>query len=197
MRIISLLLSFLLLVGCATVTPPEAPPTQLSWAARETLLNKLQSWEVNGKIAVHTAQESGSATIDWSQQQQNFRISLMGPFGSHNATLSGQPGAVTLVTSDGKHIVAKSPEQLLAQQMGWQLPVSNMNYWIRGLPAPGIPVSNQFDVYHRLTLLVQQGWNIQYLSYMNVNGIELPQKISISSATVNSKIIIYNWKLNQ
>ena len=46
-----------------------------------------------------------------------------------------------LQTSDGKRYNAASPEQLLAEQWGFHLPVSNMKYWVRGLPVPGIPAT--------------------------------------------------------
>lgn len=187
-----------LMTACTSLTPssPEGTPTQTSWNNRESALTRLTRWQLNGKIAVQTAQDSGSATIDWTQNQQQFQISLMGPLGSNGLKLSGHPGNVTMQTADGKQISAKNAEQLLAEQWGWRLPVSHLKYWVRGLPVPGIPANSQFDSYHRLSQLTQQGAHIQFLSYTRIGGLELPQRIAISSPTIQAKIVVYEWRAN-
>lgn len=194
MRMIWMMFFALLLSACTSIAPPSTP-TSTSWQNREHALNQIQTWQINGKIAVQTAQDAGSATVDWTQNHDQYTLSLMGPLGSGGLKLTGKPGQVNLDTADGKHISAPTAEQLLAQTWGWHLPVSNLNYWIRGLPAPSAPANTHFDQYNRLTDLAQQGWNVQFLGYTRVNGIELPNKIAINSATLKSKIIIHQWKI--
>lgn len=179
--------------SCATITPTPTSNKQIPWENREKTLSRLDNWRINGKIGVQTAQDSGSATINWTQTQQHYIISLLGPLGSNELTLNGGPGGVTMVSANGKQSSAASPEQLLAQQWGWHIPVSNLRYWIRGLPVPGIPASTHFDNYHRLSDLDQQGSHIQFLSYTTANGMELPQKIYITSPSIKTKIVIYEW----
>jgi outer membrane lipoprotein LolB len=190
-------LFFVFVAGCTTIAPPSAPPTQLSWQNREALLARVQSWQIKGKIAVQTAQDAGSATIQWAQNHQQFTLSLLGPLGTHGVTLTGQqPGRVTMETANGKQFSAASPEQLLSEQWGWNLPVSYLKYWIRGLPTPQTPVTtSHFDTYHRLTDLVQQNWHVEFVSYTNKDGVELPQKIYITSASLKTKIVIYEWNI--
>ena len=186
----------ILVTGCSTVsTLPEAPAKQISWKDREARLSRINSWKLSGKIAVETAKDSGSATVDWSQQRQQFTISLLGPLGSGGLTLNGRPGLVTLQSSDGKTYQASNAQELLARTWGWNLPVSYLNYWIRGLPVPGISQQSQFDPYQRLSLLVQQGWQVQYLSYTNVGSVDLPSKITITSNQLKTKIVVYDWQV--
>jgi outer membrane lipoprotein LolB len=109
--------------------------------------------------------------------------------------LAGRPGNVTLQTSDGKTYNAKSPEQLLASQWRFHLPVSNMKYWIRGIPVPGMAANTSFDHYGRLNTLTQQGWRIDYLAYTNVGGVDLPERLSITSPTLKVRIIVYQWNV--
>ena len=197
MRSIYFLLIFLLtitLAACTTVSPP-APPQTTGWENRVNQLARIQNFAVSGKLAARTAQDAGSATVDWKQQGQQFIIALSGPLGAHAMQLTGTPGKVVLKTSDGKQFSATSPENLLAERFGFRLPVSNINYWIRGLPVPGQASQTEFDNFHRLSRLSQQGWNISYLNYTNVNGIELPQKMAIDSKALQVKIVIYNWTL--
>ncbi len=196
-RIIWMFLLITVMTGCSTIAPTPTPPAapKATWSDRQAALTRIQSWTLSGKIAVQTSRDSGSATVDWTQSQRRYTISLLGPLGSNGLKLTGAPGHVTLQTSDGKTFNAKSPEQLLAERWGFHLPVSNMNYWIRGLPVPGTTANTQFDQYGRLTRLVQQGWDVQFLGYSNAGGIDLPQRMSITSPSLNVKIVVYQWHI--
>jgi outer membrane lipoprotein LolB len=194
-NLISILLLTSILTACTTVTSSTEPPVVINQQNREAQLLRLDQFQVNGKLAARTAQDAGSAVVDWQQRGNQYAIALSGPLGAHAMQLTGAPGNVTLKTSDGQRFHANSPEQLLAERFGFRLPVSNINYWIRGLPVPGVPADTTFDSAHRLTKLVQQGWDIAYLNYTKVNGIDLPQKMAIDSAALQVKIVIYQWKL--
>lgn len=184
----------LLISSCSTIAPP-APSVQIPVKDRETSLGRVENWQLNGKIAINTAHDSGSATIDWIQIRNRYTISLFGPLGSNSLKLAGSPGHVTVQTSDGKSASASSPEQLLAKVWGWRLPVSSMHYWIRGLPVPGIPAQSHFDSYGRLTQLNQQGYDVQYLAYTSSKGVDLPSKVFITSPALKVKVIVYGWKI--
>lgn len=181
------------LAGCTSLAPKAPPQAALSWQERQTILNRLQSWQLNGKIAVQTPQDSGSATVDWMQSNSRYAVSLYGPLGTNGLKLSGQPGSVTLVMSDGKRYTANNPDELLAKRWGFHLPVSYLHYWIRGLPVPSLPSNSQFDASHRLVSLTQQGWQVQFLSYMSNGIIDLPEKLVITSSSLKVKIIVYRW----
>ena len=195
-RIIIIVL-VLLITSCTTITPETPVPAQqeLSWKTRQQILSRLQNWQLNGKIAVQTAQDSGSATIDWTQKPKQYAISLLGPLGTHGMKLTGQPGQVTMETAEGKHFTASTAEQLLAEQWGFNLPVSNLYYWVRGLPAPGSMHNEKLDAYQRLTSLSQKGFRIEYLAYTRTGAIDLPAKMTITSPTLKTKIIIYQWNV--
>lgn len=184
------------LSGCATVAPPAAPTSTVTWDARKTQLSRLQNWQLSGKIAVTTAQDSGSASVDWSQRAQNYTISLYGPLGANGMTLNGSAGRVTMQTSNGQTVSAASAEQLIAQQWGWKLPVSYLKYWVRGLPVPNLPQTSTFDGAHRLLALNQQGFSIQFSSYTTSGSLDLPSRLTINSPSFKSKIVIYKWNTN-
>lgn len=200
-RIIWILLLLATVTSCTTMKPSQpsatttAPAPKLAPKDRETALSRIQSWQVNGKIALQTAQNSGSATVDWAQNQRSYNISMYGPLGANGLKLSGRPGYAMLETSDGKRYTANSAEQLLAKRWGWNLPVSNLRYWIRGLPVPNIPAQSQSDNLGRLTTLSQEGWHIQYLSYVNTGTVDLPNKLFITSSSLRVKIFVYQWNV--
>lgn len=184
---------FLFLASCATLPPPSSQPLQLSWAEREQRLGQMERWKLQGAIAIHTPRESGSASLTWQQQAQNYSISLFGPLGSNSVQILGRPGAVSLEDAQGKTFYAQNPEQLLYDQTGWKLPLSNLYYWARGLPVPQLPAQTEFDSFHRLSHLNQQNWQIWFKQYAVFSQNELPTKIVLTHPQLNIKIVIYQW----
>jgi len=184
------------LSSCATIAPPAPKTSAMSWSTRKAQLAQILNWQINGKIAVTTSQDSGSANIDWSQRAQNYTISLYGPLGANNVTLNGSANKVTMQTSNGQTVSAGSAEQLLAQQWGWKLPVSYLKYWIRGLPVPNMPQQSRYDDAQRIATLNQGGFTVQYSDYTSKGSVDLPSRMTIQSAALKSKIVIYKWNIS-
>jgi len=193
-----LIASISLVTGCASLHEPPPPDNQTTpWGNRVQALSNIQSWDINGLIAIRNTSKphAESANLHWQQSKLNYQILLFGPLGASPVKLSGKPGAVVLEDSKGKRFYADSAESMLVQQTGWRLPVSNLYFWVRGLPVPNQPAQKQFDTYHHLTHLAQDGWNIQYLNYTSVNHIDLPTKIFLNNSALQLKIIINQWKI--
>lgn len=178
--------------GCASVAPP-ADNTSVSWSAREKSLNTLTAWQLSGKLGIISETDSGSMSVSWQQAQNNYTIRLMPPLNAGAMTLNGNDHGITLTTSDGKVSRAASPSDLLRDNGGPALPVQNLRYWIRGLPAPG-SATPQFDAYGRLSRLNQAGWQIVYLSYTHALDRDLPSRVSMSSPQLKLKIVVYQWE---
>lgn len=196
------------MTACSQVTTPPnnisnnltTPiPTATSWAQRQAQLSAISSWQLQGVMGVTQLQPSKrwSASVNWAQQNRsNYKLRLYGPFGAGAVVLQGVPGEVSLTSNDHpKPVVAKNAQSLVAQETGWQWPVDNMYYWVRGLPVPGVASSTTLDNQHRLTTLKQEGWLIQYPVYAQVHGIDMPKQIIISNAQFNFKLIIKNWQI--
>lgn len=198
-HIIWILSLMLILSGCSTLKRETTTTTttvpKATWANREAKLNSIKSWHISGKIAVQSSHDSGSASVDWYKGVNQYNISLQGPLGAGAMKLWGKPGHVTLQTSDGKSYQATSAEQLLAKQWGFNLPVSSMNFWIRGLPVPGVAANTRFDQEGRIATIIQQGFRVDYQSYSYTNGIELPARMTLVSSALRVKMIVYQWTL--
>lgn len=186
------------LTSCATTPASTAPQNNTQdWGSRAHSLSEIQQWNLKALIAIRNMakNENVTANLQWQQSARHYTILLFGPLGSGTAKLTGAPGNVKLETSDGKTFSAPTPERLLTQQTNWDLPVSNLYYWIRGLPVPNLPAEKQFDAYHHLTELQQQGWKVQFLSYTSTNQIDVPSKIFLFNPQMNVKIVIKEWNL--
>jgi len=185
----------LLLTGCAGVTPsPEPVDAERPWKEQYPALLAADSWQLKGKIGIRTARENNNATLFWQQLQQHYQIELTGPLGQGGARIEGDENGVTIDVAGEESLWAASPELLMEQTLGWQFPVRDLPYWIRGIPAPGHPFELSMDQ-QRLQKLVQNNWEINYLRFTNRNGYLLPEKLTISRNDLRLTIIAKEWQI--
>jgi outer membrane lipoprotein LolB len=201
-KIIALILTFFL-TACTSFSPSSGLYSDkpinhyLPWAQRKAQLNALQTWRANGNIVIHGEEAYGTnASFSWQQTKQNYQLLLFGPLGTQSVLLAGNPRQVTLLTHN-QTVVAQNAEQLLAQQLGLHLPVSQLHYWLRGLPAPHSPYIVNLDAYNRLLKLRQSGWRINYSQYTNNGKIDIPERIELSNGQWQAKILIVHWTFTQ
>jgi outer membrane lipoprotein LolB len=203
LQIIALLVFTCLLAACATRPAKNGALNQhLSWQQRQQQLAALKNWRISGEIGGQITQQQKtkafSASVVWQQQGDAYHISIFGPLGADMTQLQGNATQAVLTTSKHQKIAGQNPEQLLETELGWSLPVSNLYYWVRGIPAPNAPSTPSFDHYHHLSTLTQQGWQIQYLRYTAVgHHYDLPSKIFISRPNLKLRLIISQWQLNK
>jgi len=198
MRHIVITIFFLALTSCASLKqepPIPSQPAAIPWGDRVGVLSNIEDWDLKGLIAIRNSRHAWNAHWQWQQNHTHYSIALVGPLGSGSLQLTGSPKSVLLETSDGKKITSTSPEALLEQQMGWRLPVSDLYYWVRGLPVPNLSAQKQFDAAHRLSVLIQNGWRIEYSRYVLINHVDLPDKMILNNPELNVKIIINEWKM--
>lgn len=189
-----------LLAGCAGFGARESVQgqgNQAQWREHKEQLSSLDGWQIDGKIGIRAPKDSGSGTLFWLQRQDYYDIRLSGPLGRGAARLTGRPGQVSLEVANQGRYEAPTPEALLEQQLGWNLPVSHLNWWIRGLPAPDSKSRLNLDANSRLSSLEQDDWQIQYLSYTQQNGYWLPERIKLHGSNLDVTLVIKQWQPRQ
>jgi len=189
----------IILSGCATMEPAgqSALNQQQSWQSRQTQLSQIKQWKIKGALGVNDSKKAWRASIYWQQFNQGyFDLKLFGPVGVGTLQIKGTPTQTQLLTAQNKTFSAENADLLLAEQTGWLIPVTHLYYWIRGLPVPGLPADTEFDDYQHLTHLSQQGWDIKFLRYTAVNGIDLPSKIFLQYKQLKIRIIVSQWQIS-
>lgn len=189
-----------LLTGCAGLTSKEALEGQgdaQSWQAHKQQISSLDAWQINGKVGIRAPKDSGSGTLFWLQRQDYYDIRLSGPLGRGAARLTGRPGEILLEVANQGRYQAASPEQLLQDQLGLNLPVSHLIWWIRGLPSPDSKSRLNLDGQSHLAQLSQDGWYVEYLSYAEQNGFWLPERIKLSGFDLQVTLVIKDWQPRQ
>ena len=189
-----------LLAGCAGLTSREAVEGQgdpQQWQAHKDKVAALDGWQISGKVGIRAPKDSGSGTLFWLQRQDYYDIRLSGPLGRGAARLTGREGAVLLEVANQGRYEAASPEALLEEQLGWRLPVSHLFWWVRGLPAPDSRSRVTLDTQSQLARLEQDGWQLQYLSYVEQNGYRLPERIKLHGKDLDITLVIKDWQPRQ
>ena len=189
-----------LLAGCAGFGGKEAVQGEGSpqlWKEHKQQLSTLDGWQINGKVGIRAPKDSGSGTLFWLQRQDYYDIRLSGPLGRGAARLTGRPGQAVLEVANQGRFEAQSPESLLAEQLGWELPVSHLVWWVRGLPAPDSKSRLTLDGDSRLAHLEQDGWKVEYLSYSEQNGYWLPERMKLHGENLDVTVVLKEWQPRQ
>ncbi|NOZ10348.1 MAG: outer membrane lipoprotein LolB [Gammaproteobacteria bacterium] len=180
MRTIILIFAALVVTACATVgqRPPVADP-QGTWQQRQERLRHLDRWDVKGKLGMRGEKKRGQANMVWVRQGGKHSIRLFGPFGGGMVRLTQEPGLARLHDSKKKVYTSDNVHDLLYETTGWEIPFESLQYWVLGLPAPGVPNQLVLDPWGRLANLEQGGWKVQVLSYRRYGDYELPRKLQL------------------
>lgn len=192
-----LLLVLLLASGCAhrgSLTPPQ------NVQEHQRQLQAVSDWQLAGKLGIRTDNDSGSASLKWAQQLANYQINLSGPLGQKRMIITGTPDKVRLEQTGEPVQEAKTAEALIKKSVGWTLPVAQLAYWVRGVPAPKLRITHlQQNPNGLIDQLIQGDWSISYSNYrdQNFNGalLPLPGKITAEYKDVRLVLVIREWSL--
>jgi outer membrane lipoprotein LolB len=186
-------LALILLVG-ACATAPDLAPTRAPAAFAPDRVR----FELNGRIGVQHGEEGMSGLLRWLHQPDADEIWFSSPLGSSIAVLVRDENGVELVTGRGPPRRAATAEVLTREALGWDLPLSGLEYWILGRPAPGTdPARIERDpASGRLMHLVQDGWSIQYRRYLDTEWGALPALINLEYGSLQIRLAVDRWEVN-
>lgn len=188
------LLGLLLLSACSSTARIDAPVTA-SWQQRQAKLSAITQWEFTGRIGVRDEHESHSSRIRWRQHDRDFVINLWGALNIGATEITGSPDQVRLQQEGEEPLITSSPEELIHEQLGYELPVSLLDSWVKGIPAPGLRHTPTFNEADQLLLLLQAGWRIEYLGYTSAGLETMPSRIRMEKAPLRLDFVRLNWTL--
>ena len=86
---------------------------------------------------------------------------------------------------------------MILQQLGYELPVSYLEYWIKGLPAPSSNAELNFNDLNQLTGLTQDGWTVSYSDLRLYDDIALPRRVEVTRPRddVRLRFVGLTWTL--
>lgn len=193
-----LLLVVTLLLSACTQYPKQPAQldasTRVKWTQQAKALEKIQHWQLQGRMGIRSPGRALSATIAWQQNNETFDIQLSGPLGQGALHLNGNPAYMTLQRGQEK-ITSSTPQQSLNQELGTFLPLKQTRYWVMGHPGQTEPRKAHFDQDGRLLFFEAQGWQISYSDYQQVKAIALPHKIVLQDQANKITLLVNNWNI--
>ena len=187
----------LVVSGCAT------PPTQdvsLHSAHHQSMLAEKNNWLIKGKIGFKSPEKKQSANMRWQQKPAEYQLNLTSIIGTSILKMTGDTQHVSLEVDD-KTYQDTDPSRLIWRITGWQIPIKDLQYWIKGQHKPNdwVTISEQGWV-TQLTPVCDYCENlvIDYANYQLVDQLWLPHKITLNNQSNNSQLLIKvnTWTLN-
>lgn len=192
-RLAALLLAAAL-AGCAGPGPVAPPAPATPWADRLAALDLLDTWSLQGRLALKSPSESASGSVRWWQATDGFELRAHGALGRGALRLTENIGGARLERSDLPPVEAANASVLLTDALpDTPLPMASLRYWVLGRPAPGEVQAQQLDADNRLALLRQDGWEIRYLEYQPVPPWMLPSKLQARRGEFELRLAIKRW----
>jgi outer membrane lipoprotein LolB len=86
-------------------------------------------------------------------------------------------------------------EALTRQALGWSLPLSLLQYWVRGQPAPGdTPSGIQRNSDNALLALTQNGWQVSIAYYPDGELAGKVRTLDLTDGTNQIRLVIDTWR---
>ncbi len=157
----------------------------------------ISEWRIEGALGINYHHKREMARFKWWQNQDSFLINVSGPLNLGAIKITGNNTQVTL-TKSGRATKTTTIEQLMQLELGWSMPVSNIRYWILGLPKPGTKVEDKIvNLNNQLTEFTQDNWRVKFNDFNldHNNRLTIPNKIEIAAPGINLKIKVTKHQL--
>lgn len=176
---------------------PQQPPSEELWQSQQAAAGAVREWNMYARAALRLEGAAYNIGIRWQRQRDGrFMILLEAPFGQGVFRIdSRESGVYRLSLPDGQSFVNTTAEALLEDTVGWSLPISGLDFWIRGLPHPQAAYSRRLDSNGLARSIRQDGWDIEYQEYKPApDGPQLPRRMRLVDDTVSLKLVIEHWQ---
>ena len=192
-----LFLFVLTLNACTGVSVKEsAPLDEAAVEERIAKLNAINEWSLSGRISLDDGDQGGSGKLKWDVKRDQSELDFHGAMGRGAWHLQIGPQGALLKMADGTEQAAASVSELIQEHMGWPVPLDALQWWVRGLAAPGQTEDKQHGPEGLLSSLQQFGWSVDFTRYSSVGGIDLPVRLNATRDSYRVKLAISRWHMD-
>lgn len=185
-----LLLGLAILAGCTTTPPPLTD----AGTSPQIQAQQLVQWRLHGRLAFRDGQRTGIIKLRWEQDGERYLIHFTPPVGQKGYALRGDESGVFLLTPENEILYAEDPEALMQEAIGWQVSVNALGHWVRGLTSPEMEIhEKRLDRQGRIITVRQADWLINFKRYTRIDGLALPEKISMHNGELKLTLSIQGW----
>jgi outer membrane lipoprotein LolB len=160
---------------------------------------------LKGRVAVAAGKDGFNASLHWTQVGSRSDVALQGPLGAGGIQISADGNTLSIVDSHGDRLDSDAARAELAARLGFEPPLESLRYWVLGVPDPATPAKEAVDAQQqRLQSLQQDGWQIDYNSYMPTTlpaasseagnaAAWLPSRMTVQRAGVRVRLVVDGW----
>jgi outer membrane lipoprotein LolB len=178
------LAALLALGACATLQPSAPLPAGTPPAAYR------QSIDLKGRLSLryerNGKEEAMHGNFEWSQTPAHVALTLSSPLGQTLAIVDISPGMATLKQANQAPRTAPDADTLIADALGWPLPVAGLRDWMQGvaIDATGkrIVAAPQADE----TVKTNDGWQLHFVSWEGEGAAARPKRIDLERYTAQA-----------
>jgi outer membrane lipoprotein LolB len=180
MRYAVAFLGFAIIGGCATA--PLAP-------------RDARAFDVLGRVLVTYSGGAVTSNLRWEHAADRDEIWLMTPTGQTLAHVLDTPEGAILTRADQQQFRAGSVEALTQRALGWPLPLTLLQYWMRGAAAPGSDASVQErDKDGRLVAFIQNGWQVSVMYQTQGELAGRARRLDLKDGANEIRFVIDTWR---
>jgi outer membrane lipoprotein LolB len=188
----------LLLAACvpAPAVRMKGDASQLAaQQSREQSLAHADHWVMQGRLGVSDGKDGGSGSFSWTQNGDHYEFVLRGPaISGADFRLSGGPGGAQLQGLKSGPIAGPDAEALMRKALGWEVPLGDLRAWVLGLRADSGAAEVSFGDNALPSLLLQDGWSVEYREWDTTRQPALPTKVYASKPPYKVKLSIESWQ---
>lgn len=162
--------------------------------ARSVEPSRVAAFELDGRINLRLPKEAFPGRVRWQHWPDADELWFYSPLGSAVARLRQDAAGALLVTAEGREYRAGDLRQLAYDVLGWDLPLEQLPYWVRGLPGPG-EVEHDEDSEGRPKTIRQAGWQVSYLDWTPAGVKGLPSKLDVQGQRLRMRLAVEAWKV--
>jgi len=170
-------IGLLALAGCRTapVPPPIiGPGADAPWAEQRDALAGVSRYALTGRVAVAADGEGFSGSLRYQQQERRAELAIDGPLGMGGVRVNVDGEAVTISDSRGESFDGPAARAELEQRLGFTLPLTELRWWLLGIPAPGEVDVTAEAASGEIHGFMQNGWRVNIDA--RAPGQTLPQE---------------------
>lgn len=169
---------------------------EAAYQSRLAMLAAIDTWSFVSKLSVDDGEQGGSGRLKWQVRPESSELNFHGAMGRGAWHLLISPNGAVLREADGTVQTASGVNALIQGRMGWPIPVDALQWWVRGLAAPG-PVDNEVFTQEGLLLKLEQfGWSVNFDRYDSGTGLPMPVRLNAGQGSYRVKLAIGRWQMD-
>lgn len=193
------------LAGCAELAPVVAPTgSPVAPLVSQSSRLPIKSIDLAGRLSVRYQKdgrdEALHGSFTWSQRPDTTTINLLSPLGQTLAVITITPAAATIQQSGQPARSAADPNALVADALGWPLPIAGLRDWLQGFAIDAQGSLRTIAATDTTALRTADGWTLQYAVWDNNDAAHPhPKRIDLSRQTTEAgevaiRLVIDEWQ---